>query len=413
VLGGFPEELAMSIVANHDFNATTNIYAEFDRTLRVFEDEERKFASQLGGNSPRELVRLATGLDLEALQTCAMILWANDLGKDLWTTRGLNKRVNESIDEDVVSRFWEICSRRIDAFGPLLIAQQSEWDYYGFEKFPVLEFEHAVLLVSRQLIMERVTTGLYHFVFEYLELEDPLMKSKWESVWGDMVENAIVKSLESLAPTALGNGSCYFSEDEIGAAYPHGKKCDAAIDYGHTVLAVEIVSSPLSRRSRQGLDVGAFLRDMERIVFKKLRQLSVTAVNLANDPSPLLGASRVSVRIRPLLITGGGFPVNPITVNLVNERIIDEGLFAHHLIEPICIISAEELEYLEALGENGYLPLDLLSEWRESGIVVGNYTLKNWLTTDGRFTNKLRPDRMNPPVQALFNSMRSAFSSDQ
>ena len=408
VIAGFPEETAISLIANHEFNATTNIYADFDRALRIFEDRDGTFAQELNGTSPRALLRLATGLELESLLSCAMALLANDGGEDPWSPRALNKRVNESVDKTVVASFWNLCSRNVASFSSLISTQHSEWDYFGFEKFPILEFEHSVLLISRHLLLERVTSGLYHFVYEYLESNEPDLLDKWRSAWGGMVEEAIEQGLRNLAPVSLGATSCYFTEHDVGIAYPKSKRCDAVIDFGHTVLAIEIVSSPLSRPTRQGLDVAALRSDLERIVFKKLRQLSSTAVNIAQNPTPLLGASRSPVRIRPLLITGGGFPVNPITVNLVNDQINAEGLFDDSLIDPISIISAEESEYLEAIVESGSLPIDVLAEWRESGAIFGNFTFKNWLKA-GRKFNNLRPSRMIAPVQSLFELIKSTF----
>jgi len=410
-LGGFPEETAMSIIANHAFNATTNVYAEFDRALRIFADPDGTFTKKFKGHSPRDLVKAATGLDIETLMTCAMVLWAIDQEKDLWGGRGLNKRVNETMDEANATQFWAVCSRSVSEFRPILSSQMSEWDYFSFEKFPILDFGGAVLAVSRHLLLERVTTGLYHFVYEYLEANDSELLEKWKSEWGFMVEAVVVESLRTLAPPLLGPGTSFFSEADITSAYPQGKKCDALIDFGDTVLAIEIVSSPLSRESRQGLDVAKLRDDMERIVFRKTRQLSATAMNVARRPELLLGEGRSPVRIVPLLIAAGGFPVNPVTLNLIREQVSAEGLFGHALIGEICVISAEEAEYLEALREQGHNPIEVLADWRAAGPIIGNYSLKNWLTTSDRFPT-LRPARMKAPVSELFKKIRNAVQSE-
>jgi hypothetical protein len=287
----------------------------------------------------------------------------------------------------------------------------SEWDYFSFEKFPILDFGGAVLAVSRHLLLERVTTGLYHFVYEYLEANDSELLEKWKSEWGFMVEAVVVESLRSLAPPLLGPGTSFFSEADITSAYPQGKKCDALIDFGDTVLAIEIVSSPLSRESRQGLNVAKLRDDMERIVFRKTRQLSATAMNVARRPELLLGEGRSPVRIVPLLIAAGGFPVNPVTLNLIREQVSAEGLFGHALIGEICVISAEEAEYLEALREQGHNPIEVLADWRAAGTIIGNYSLKNWLTTSDRFPT-LRPARMKAPVSELFKKIRNAVQGE-
>src|SRR5260370_15825313 len=79
-------------------------------------------------------------------------------------------------------------------------------------------------------------------------------------------------------------------------------------------------------------------------------QLYTTAANLLRDPqpadSPLPAPAR---RILPIVVQGGQFPVNPLTIYYIREQLTAEGLPSAGPIEPLIILDLEELEGCQAL----------------------------------------------------------------
>jgi hypothetical protein len=113
----------------------------------------------------------------------------------------------------------------------------------------------------------------------------------------------------------------------------------------------------------------------------------------------------------PVLVAGGGFPVNQVTMNAIREYVAEMGLFDHARIYELSIIDLGELEMLEGLAGSGSGPIDLILQWRASDL--GDLSLRNWLLrVFGPSSTQFRAERIQPRVDALFQSMieRLGFS---
>jgi hypothetical protein len=143
---------------------------------------------------------------------------------------------------------------------------------------------------------------------------------------------------------------------------------DFGIDFGEEVVLAEVVSGQVSVPTRTQADVGAFEKDVERLALKKIRQLDVSATNLLTDPqppkSPLPNPAR---KIRPVVVQGGGFPVNVVTRRYIGEHTAKEGLLDDARVERLSMIDMEELDVCEALhGSHGLNLPEILGGWASS-----------------------------------------------
>jgi hypothetical protein len=139
------------------------------------------------------------------------------------------------------------------------------------------------------------------------------------------------------------------------------------IDFGGEVVLAEIVSGTVTVRTREG-DAEAFRNDAKRLVLDKADQVYTSARNLLRDPqsanSPLPGPTR---RVFPVVVCGGQFPINPLTMRYINEELKANGLVPEGPIEPLALMDLEELEGCAALRERRGLTLpQLLRAWRAS-----------------------------------------------
>lgn len=161
---------------------------------------------------------------------------------------------------------------------------------------------------------DRVTDGLYWDVHDGLHAEDgDRARAAWTHGYAAMVEGFVASRFPTLAPAGL-DGATYYSEDELKQAYSRSKVSDGVIDMGSVFLPVEIVSGRLTVESRVHGDVAAFRRDTEKIVLKKARQLDAASKALLRDEPALTGRSAViGPRVQPVLVAGGGYPMEPIS----------------------------------------------------------------------------------------------------
>jgi hypothetical protein len=141
-----------------------------------------------------------------------------------------------------------------------------------------------------------------------------------------MIETRAEDELRQLAPRLIGGGRAFFTEEHLMAAFPGSKNCDVGIDFGGDVVLTEIVSGTVKVPTRELADASSFRQDAEKIVIRKARQLYETAANLLRKPQPAASPlSAPPARIFPVVVIGGQFPVNPLTVRYISEQLAAEG----------------------------------------------------------------------------------------
>jgi hypothetical protein len=229
-----------------------------------------------------------------------------------------------------------------------------------------------------------------------------------------MIELLAEEHVQHMAPLRLGetHEREVYMEEDLQRAYG-GKACDAVIFFGSAYVAIEVVSGQLAIGTRLEASFAQFKKDTERLVLEKCEQLDATVSNLLNDESKLIGfAATRGVRILPVLIVGGGYPLNPWILKYLKTELAARGLLQQHRSEPLSVLDFQELEVLEALLEQGVSPVNALMKWHASGIAelpFRNFSLEAY---DKRF-GSLRPSRMTEPAERAFRSIIERFVSDE
>ncbi len=201
-----------------------------------------------------------------------------------------------------------------------------------------------------------------------------------------MIECRAEDQLRRMAPQLLGGDSSCFTEEDLLKAFPGQKNCDVGIDFGSTAVLVEIVSGTVTVPTREQADVAAFRADTKRLVIDKAEQLDVAARNLLRDPQPANSPlSQPARTINPVVIVGGQYPVNPVTVRFVDDLIVAKHLFADSRIRRFGLIDFEELEACEALHEHRHISLvELLDKWRRSPYYNASFRSYLWSEYGGQ-----------------------------
>jgi hypothetical protein len=401
-IGGFPAPVAVDLSCNLDFNASRDVYAVIDRTLRLW----RKYGevgAKLVSADPAKLLQNATGLEVEDLVAFGFAIWT---ALDAWewgTPILVNRDLVPNADPIKWATFLEMVASTPEEAATRVAHPRSEWDYLAFQSRPILNLPNGLLVVDVPYLLGRVMTGLYWDVFDDLRDKGGTEHLTWTQAWGDMVEALVEDSLRPIAPPVLDNSSkTFYTEEDLEVAYPDPgvRRSDALIDFGPTVGAFEIVSGQLTTRSRVDGDPDAFKDDLEKIAYKKLRQLDGTLRAVLANLTHLYGHA-VPRPIQPVVVAGGGLPISPVTVNAIAEYCQTKDLFANGLIRRPVVIDLAEVEMLEALHEGGQNPVDLIARWQDGD--MAKLSLRNWLLQAFTWTpEQFRPARMRPHVDAAF-----------
>ena len=251
------------------------------------------------------------------------------------------------------------------------------WQMLPIQDRPLLRLGNDIVALDGYLV-ERVTRGLYWLVHDYEATTfGEKARNKWTQAYSEMVERRVEDQVREMAPHLVGGKRAFFTEEDLQAAFPGVKNADAGADFGSTVVLAEVVAGTVKLATREQGDVASFREDAERLVLGKARQLYTAAAGPLRDPqpanSPLPAPAR---RIVPIVVEGGQFPVNPLTMTYVRKELTARGLPPAGPIEPLAVLDLEELG-CQALHQRRSLTLpQLLEAWRSSqygGVAFRNY----------------------------------------
>ncbi|MCC2275480.1 hypothetical protein LKL35_08595 [Streptomyces sp. ET3-23] len=318
---------------------------------------------------PVDLLQEATDLTLDDITALGFAYSAGILHHQPDQPIAMHAFTGIAIDPPVIERFLARFAITADELADQLRDCALPWQMLPIQDRPLLRLGDNILVLDERYLRARVTEGLYWLVHDHeRDQYGDKARIQWTQAYADMVERRVKDQLQRLAPVILGGGdSTYFTEDDLGRAFP-GKVADAGLDFGASSVLVEIVSATASVPTREQGNVEAFRHDAERIVVKKARQLSASALNLLTDPQPVQSPLTVPAKeVFPVAIRGGQFPVNPITRRYLDECFAAEGLFQSPGIRPLSLLDMEELEACEALHCNRHVTLPtVLAEWHAS-----------------------------------------------
>jgi hypothetical protein len=372
-LARLPQSLAMEIVANSIFNEVDNPGTLLARTWLLWRDYGARISPDKARKPPLTMLEEATQIAFEDLLAIAFNYYAKAVAYQPGRGVLIDAYDLADIEREAVDRFLDRFSITADDLAAELATYPKPWQLLPVQDRPLLRVGDEVIVLDTKYLLERVTRGLYWLVHDYeRDTHGDTARTRWTQVYADMVELRAEDQLRGFAPPLLGRGETFFTEEALRAAF--GKKggadknVDIGIDFGDEVVLAEVVSGQVSVPTRTQGDADAFVKDAERLAMKKIRQLQVSATNLLADPqppaSPLPSPARA---VRPIVIQGGGFPVNIVTRRYIEEQKHSDKLLTDARIEPLAIIDMEELDACDMLHAAHGLSLpEILRGWSAS-----------------------------------------------
>jgi hypothetical protein len=295
----------------------------------------------------------------------------------------------------------------LDAHGPV-------WGFSSLERYPVVRFDDgSLLVVDSRLLVRRVFGGLLSFdVIDALESRRDKASSRRAAQVKSYIQHlGETYALEVLQSLVASGPTCprVFDEAVLLSAYrQRGRRiADAAVDYGDAWVVVEITTSRLTRDSVAGASVEALSRDIDKLV-QKAEQLDHTISALRADPSRLTKApAGPARRYFPLLVVAEGFPVNPISVELLRNRVAERGWLVGEDVAPLEVVDTVELELLEGLAENGGPSLREVLAGKQKAALFRD-SVRAYLTRERRY-NYARSQRLARLVDKAWRPAREAL----
>jgi hypothetical protein len=409
VLGTYPAYLVLEVVRTAGLGETTDIYASVDRVVRLWRDYGPLVSRGGRKEKPLDLLKQATGLDLDEILAPAFVMLARRVsglrGQPIFDPPDLRVRM----DQGNLDAFLRLVASHPAELRAELEKQPDRFGFLPFEKSPVLVTERGLLVLDEDYLWARVTSGLYWVVHDYLKFDKAPgtdLNLRWNDAYGEMVERLVEDAVSSMAPPILGSGGgkSFFTEEDFARAYDSEKRIDAAAYFGPTLLLVEVVRGQLSVPTRIEGSVRKFEADTDRLVIDKCRQLDAAATAvLGNETAVTHFPPTPGLRILPMVVIGGGYPVNPLTMSYVRQLMVQESLLQDSRLDPLAILDLEELEILEGLTEQGHSPVDVMNDWKRSP--RSDAPFKNFVAAASMWAPEMRPERMRIGVAETFGRL--------
>jgi hypothetical protein len=405
--GATHSALFREIVSNSDFNSSRDL----GTTLAHHHERWTRLARELAGDSRAADLQAcfldATGITKDDFTAVGLALWAHceshsryPIPRSTFDSLTLRRETVDAALRLFTATHEELVAEIQKLKGEFL----TQWSFDVLRRFPVLRMANGDLVVlSKRLLVERLFGWLPIFdVKEGLKAAHRKREADRADLWlRTLCEADAMESLRNVC-----SSSRLFASDAIQAAFgTDHPNADAAVEYADAWVVVEIGTHQLKRETTVAGDPEALENDLRLSIEEKAAQLNATILDLVADERALTGQpARHRRRYVAVLVLTEGFPVNPMTMLAIRERLKAAGYLQDPRIGELHILDQEELDMIEAIIETEGVTLLELLERHEQG-TMHEIALKNWLLTDpgrhGRGVSS-RPSRLEGARDAMW-----------
>lgn len=360
LMGGRAESDTMHLVTNALFNLPLDYGALIARTQFLWTHYESQLTRYPPRAPLRDMVREATGLDLEDILALAFALFAHANSLSVHSTSVALDMFQLGLPADVVSRFLALFSDNRAGFARALkdgSAGAGEWFFMPFENRPLMRLGTTdVLVIDMVLLQRRFTSALYWLVHDYeRDIHGNTARIRWTQTYSELVEMHAERLLKDAAPPMNDGTSSFFTEETVGLL--GGSAADCGIDFGGFVLVADIVQHNVKVPARAFADASAFRDDVKKSVLGKARQLDNTIKQLLTKVDhPAHPLKRRPRRIVPMVVEGAEFPVIVEATAYIKDELESAGLLQQPECSRLLVVTLAELEMLASLIHAGIVP---------------------------------------------------------
>jgi len=405
-IGGYPVPLAMEIVANGLFNAPLEYGDVLARTRLLWTSYEQRLTRAKPRLPLRDLLKEATGLELDDLLVLAFGAFAyadTSVAGAVQTLELASMRLPQSTLDAFLARF----SATEAELAVALDGTEGQWAFLPVEDTPLLRTgATAAAVIDIRLMQRRFTSALYWLVHDHEKAIGDRHRRLWTQVYSELVEHYAEDILTRLAPSDDGR-TTFFTEEELDLLGDSAVDC--GIDFGDYVLLADVVKHQRTVPTRSLCQVDAFERDMQATVLKKVRQLNGSARALLDKPThPGHPTGSRPNRILPVVVQGADFPVNPVTVGYAREEAADDGLLTQPECDPLMILTLDELETLDSLVHTGRATAaEVFRGYAETG---AEDSLRNFIIETYGGSGLTRPPQMQRALNEVIGMVERAYA---
>lgn len=265
---------------------------------------------------------------------------------------------NTIVRPEEIQAFLSVSSQTIQGYAGLTKAQVTRrgeptedllWEFHELRQRPLLRSDTGVAVVANlRYLLERATSGIYHCLIESMPASPA---GSFRRMFGHMYEFYVRRLLERVVAMP---GTSFQVEFEKPYGSPEKLTNDALIANGTDLFVLEVLSTRLTDDARADGNVDVILE----VLLRKAVQIHDRLEDFRAGEYDLFGRRFADYdRIFPVLVTLEhlpqvflGDPGSATLMSRLEASISAESHLGQTGVQPIQIVSAEDLERLEGLS---------------------------------------------------------------
>ncbi len=319
-IGGLAAPLAMELVQNSLFHSGDGFGDLLARTHLLWTSYEGRLVRHSPRVPLRQMLVEATGVDLDDMLAMAFAAFSQANEASLHSVRMLDM-LSLRLPQTAVDAFLARFSVTEAELTKVMAKQTGSWSFLPLEDTPLLRLgPTSVAVLDERLLQRRFTSALYWLVRDHEKsVHGEQARRAWTQTYSELVEIHAEDILARLAPTLLGPGSTFFTEEQLGLLGDSAVDC--GIDFGDFVLLTDVVQHQMTVPTRLLGEVSAFETDMKATVLKEGQAASRQRPSAADQEQASSTSARTTSRPHPARRRPGRrFPVNPAVMGYAREQ---------------------------------------------------------------------------------------------
>jgi hypothetical protein len=372
-------EILAFMIRDGAFYARPNLLSLYARSYALFIEGARHHAAEPDAVPLDDWIAEAYPLTLDEQYAVGFALYAAsnaanpDVKPDersLITLATLSSTAMRDRSDEIMAVLAASRSEFAHAFGRDTLTV-TPWDVTPFMQRPFVALENGELaLISPRALMTWLGDGPYYRLLDIASAKTTRRANhleRYTSFVGKLLENWALGLVQSAHPEPRPPGS-----GKVWGEQPYGRGAgkrtpDVFIDIGEDVVVIEVRSGYLNRQARVGTNPDDVIRDLNRLVFRKVNQLGERIQDILRGTAQVPDVDPAHIRrVWPILVTANLTQPEGLH-DLVNQQL--PASMRDPRIQKVVLMDPEDLEVLMALVEEGHSIVEILSRRQETSYV--------------------------------------------
>jgi hypothetical protein len=268
------------------------------------------------------------------------------------------------------------------------------YDLLPIARSPLVVVGDFAICPYMRLLLERMTMGLYHILFNAETDKTPegsAARTQFQSfvgnVWEDYVDRLFVRVIHAMPAAAA--RPVYLGPKELQAAVPQTKKgerppvADHLLVYGSVAVIIESKAKFMPMDVRFGLNRPLFVERFAHLFVSAARQLDATVTHLRAGTLDRDGIDCGLIEtVIPVVASLAEYPLQPWAFDWLRHRVRDAGYLQQRGVRPLELLTASDIDRLEQPLSDGHSLASILAAKSNDG-EWSKHSFHNWAIQRG------------------------------